>query len=74
VRELRDELERMAQLAKISLAREGSDEDRKEWFSEQVRLSVASRVNPEGVSTYQAAARFDLNWYGLARYWRRRGV
>jgi glyoxylase-like metal-dependent hydrolase (beta-lactamase superfamily II) len=74
VRELRDELERMAQLAKISLAREGSDEDRREWFSEQVRLSVASRVNPEGVSTYQAAARFDLNWYGLARYWRRRGV
>jgi glyoxylase-like metal-dependent hydrolase (beta-lactamase superfamily II) len=74
VSELRDELERMAQLARISLAREGSDEDRKEWFSEQVRLSLARRVSPDGVRTYQAAARFDLNWYGLARYWRKRGV
>jgi glyoxylase-like metal-dependent hydrolase (beta-lactamase superfamily II) len=73
VSELRDELERVAGLVKASLALEGTDDDRIKWFSEELRRHLERRLAANGVGTYQTAARFDLNWYGLARYWRKRG-
>jgi glyoxylase-like metal-dependent hydrolase (beta-lactamase superfamily II) len=70
--EMLDHLERCSDLAKASLAREGSDEDREAWFVEEVRRELRRRVSEADAQAYEAAGRFDLSWRGLARYWRKR--
>jgi glyoxylase-like metal-dependent hydrolase (beta-lactamase superfamily II) len=70
--ELADHLEWTSGLAKASLARQGSDADRERWFADQLRTALRSRAAPEDARAYEVAGRFDLNWRGLARYWRKR--
>jgi glyoxylase-like metal-dependent hydrolase (beta-lactamase superfamily II) len=70
---LRDQIDVMAALAKASLARDESDESREAWFCEEVRRELRRRLPDEEVRAYELAGRFDLNWRGLARYWRKRG-
>jgi glyoxylase-like metal-dependent hydrolase (beta-lactamase superfamily II) len=69
---LRDHIELVSGLAKASLAREGSDEDREQWFAEEVRRELGRRMNRADTRSYELAGRFDLNWRGLARYWRKK--
>ena len=69
---LGDHLGLVSDLAKTSLAREGTDEDREAWFADQVRLELARRMNHPDTRAYELADRFDLNWRGLARYWRKK--
>jgi glyoxylase-like metal-dependent hydrolase (beta-lactamase superfamily II) len=68
--EMRAHLDLVSQLAKASLDQEGTDEDRESWFGEEVRRDLRRRAADAGA--YEFAARFDLNWRGLARYWRKR--
>jgi len=70
--EFRDHLELVASFAKASLAREGTDDDRVAWFGEQVMRELRRHVGDEEARAYEVAARFDLNWRGLARYWSKR--
>ncbi len=70
--DMRDHLAFVGDLAKASLAREGDDEGRETWFSEEVRRELRHALGDEA-RTYEFAGRFDLNWRGLARYWRKRG-
>jgi hypothetical protein len=70
--QMREHLALVAGLAKISLAREGSDEDREAWFSSELRRELRCRAGDEAAAGYEFAGRFDLNWRGLARYWRKR--
>ena len=70
--ELADNLELTSTLAKQSLAREGSDEDREAWFADEWRRVLRRRMNSDDAHAYEVAGRFDLNWRGLARYWRKR--
>ena len=70
--ELLDNLELTSSLAKQSLAREGSDADREEWFADEWRRVLRRRLPGDAASAYERAGRFDLNWRGLARYWRKR--
>jgi glyoxylase-like metal-dependent hydrolase (beta-lactamase superfamily II) len=70
--ELIDNLELTSTLARQSLIREGSDEDREEWFGEQWRAVLRRRMGVDEARAYETAGRFDLNWRGLARYWRKR--
>jgi glyoxylase-like metal-dependent hydrolase (beta-lactamase superfamily II) len=70
--EMAERLEWMASIARTSLEREGSDEDRERWFSEQVRIALQQTMNLSGLTAIEIAGRLDLNWKGLARYWRRR--
>ena len=72
--EMADHLELTAGLVKASLAREGSDEDRELWFADEVRRELRRRMSEADAYAYEVAGRFDLNWRGLARYWRRRGT
>lgn len=67
--ELRERLASVAALARQSLDRDEDDEARERWFVEQVRADL--RRQPGGSDGYEAAARLDLNWRGLARYWRK---
>lgn len=69
---LRDHIEFVAALARTSLAREGTDEDREAWFADEVRREFSRRMGNADTRSYELADRFDLNWRGLARYWRKR--
>lgn len=69
--ELADHLQLVARLAKTSLAREGSDADREEWFVQEIRRELRRRMSEAEVQAYEVAGRFDLSWRGLARYWRK---
>ena len=71
--ELADHLETASDLVRKSLAREGSDEEREAWFTEEVRTLLRRRLGDADARAYEAAGRFDLSWRGLARYWRKRG-
>jgi len=72
IAELLDNLELTSRLAKASLAREGTDEEREAWFTDQVRTVLRQRLSEADARSYEVAGRFDLNWRGLARYWRKR--
>jgi glyoxylase-like metal-dependent hydrolase (beta-lactamase superfamily II) len=69
--ELRDHLELTSGLVKTSLALEGDDRAREEWFRTQLVQELQRKADENG-RAYEAAAPFDLNWRGLARYWRKR--
>jgi glyoxylase-like metal-dependent hydrolase (beta-lactamase superfamily II) len=71
---LRDHITLTSNLAKRSLAREGTDADREGWFAEELRGELTRRMNDADTHAYEVAGRFDLNWRGLARYWRKKGV
>ena len=68
-----DHLEWVSGLAKASLALEGTDEDREAWFAAEIRRELRRRTGDADAKAYEIAGRFDLNWRGLARYWRKRG-
>lgn len=69
---LRDHIELVSALAKASLAHEGADEDREAWFADEVRRELSRRMTNTDTHAYELADRFDLNWRGLARYWRKK--
>jgi glyoxylase-like metal-dependent hydrolase (beta-lactamase superfamily II) len=70
VADMRDRLAFVGDLAKASLARDGDDDARETWFSDEVRRELRRALGDEA-RTYEFAGRFDLNWRGLARYWRK---
>ena len=67
-----DHLELTGRLVMASLAQEGSDEAREGWFADQIRGELRRRMTEADAVAYEIAGRFDLNWRGLARYWRKR--
>jgi len=71
--EMADRLDWVSGLAKVSLGRDGTDEDREAWFADEVRRELQRRTSEADARAYEIAGRFDLNWRGLARYWRKRG-
>ncbi len=70
--EMADHLELVAGLVKASLARPGDDASREAWFTEEIRRELRRRLSDAEAEAYEVAGRFDLNWKGLARYWRKR--
>jgi glyoxylase-like metal-dependent hydrolase (beta-lactamase superfamily II) len=73
--EMADHLELVGDLAKRSLALPGEehgDEDRELWFTNQLRVILRRGLADPDAHDYEVAGRFDLNWRGLARYWRKR--
>jgi glyoxylase-like metal-dependent hydrolase (beta-lactamase superfamily II) len=70
--QLRDHTVLASRLVKQSLAREGEDADREKWFGEELRRELMRRMNVADAHAYEVAGRFDLNWRGLARYWRKK--
>ena len=69
---LRDHIELASGLVKQSLARDGEDADREKWYADELRLELTRRMNVADAHAYEVAGRFDLNWRGLARYWRKK--
>jgi len=70
--EMADHIDLVAGLAKVSLARGGDDAGREAWFIDEIRRELRRRMKDAEAEAYEVAGRFDLNWKGLARYWRKR--
>jgi glyoxylase-like metal-dependent hydrolase (beta-lactamase superfamily II) len=70
--EMRDRLELVGRLSKESLAVEGDDSAKEGWFVERVRRELRRSLSDADASAYEISGRFDLNWRGLARYWRKK--
>jgi glyoxylase-like metal-dependent hydrolase (beta-lactamase superfamily II) len=70
--ELREHLRLAADLARRSLDRAGEDSDREAWFAGEFRRELRRRLGEDESRNYEIAARLDLSWRGLARYWRKR--
>jgi glyoxylase-like metal-dependent hydrolase (beta-lactamase superfamily II) len=70
--EVAEHLEMTSALAKTSLARPGTDDDREAWFTEEIRRELRRRMTEAEAHAYEVAGRFDLSWRGLARYWRKK--
>jgi glyoxylase-like metal-dependent hydrolase (beta-lactamase superfamily II) len=69
--ELRENLQLAARLVEQTLARDESDQAREARFTEEVRRMLG-RMRSADAEAYEVAARFDLSWRGLARYFRTR--
>jgi glyoxylase-like metal-dependent hydrolase (beta-lactamase superfamily II) len=70
--EMGEHLALVANLVHASLARPGDDDARETWFRDEVRRELRRRLSDADAQSYEVAGRFDLNWKGLARYWRKR--
>jgi glyoxylase-like metal-dependent hydrolase (beta-lactamase superfamily II) len=66
--ELADHLEWVVTIARASLAREGTDEQREARFVDDIRRELARHAGDGDVRSYEIAGRFDLSWLGLVRY------
>ena len=71
---LRDHIGLASTLVRQSLARDGEDADREKWYADELRRELIRRMNIADAHAYEVAGRFDLNWRGLARYWRKKGA
>jgi glyoxylase-like metal-dependent hydrolase (beta-lactamase superfamily II) len=69
---LGDRLEWVGRLARTALATSGNDEERERWFVEQLRRHLRTQMTETEALEYEVAGRFDLNYRGLARYWRKK--
>src|SRR5262245_22953716 len=70
--EMADHIGLVATIVRESLGRPGDDEAREAWFTDEVRRELRRRLPEDGAARYEVAGRFDLNWKGLARYWRKK--
>jgi glyoxylase-like metal-dependent hydrolase (beta-lactamase superfamily II) len=65
-------VELVSGLARASLERAGTDEEREQWFADDMRRELRRRMTDAAAEAYEVAGRFDLSWRGLARYWRKK--
>jgi glyoxylase-like metal-dependent hydrolase (beta-lactamase superfamily II) len=70
--QLRDGLQAASRRVRASLAREATDDQREAWFVDEYRRELRQRLSDQEARVYEVAGRFDLNWRGLALYWRKR--
>jgi glyoxylase-like metal-dependent hydrolase (beta-lactamase superfamily II) len=70
--ELGSQLTLVARLAKESLAQGSDDQAHEAWFHAAIRSEIRQRLGAGDAAPYEVAAPFNLNWKGLARYWKKR--
>jgi glyoxylase-like metal-dependent hydrolase (beta-lactamase superfamily II) len=70
--DLMDNLALTSGRVRESLTAPGSDEEKSERFAEWLRLELRRHMTDAAVDSYVVAAGFKYQWFGLARYWRKR--
>ena len=65
-------LQAMAELARRSLERGNSDDERFEQFREEFERYIRSQVSEHDAAAYGRVEDMAFSWQGLARYWRKR--
>ena len=71
---LLENLNETAGWVRQSLDDPGTDEERASRFAEQLRAHMRRRMTDEQAAAYRVAAPPEQLWFGLARYWRKKGV
>lgn len=71
---LEDRLEDWAEAVRGSLEEERPDEERARDFASEVRARMPPDLPPSDAEHYRRAGGIEESWYGLARYWRKRGA
>jgi glyoxylase-like metal-dependent hydrolase (beta-lactamase superfamily II) len=69
---LLEHLQHAADLVRLSLTTEGSDDARATQFADAMRHELRRQMSEAQLAAYGLAAPFELLWLGLARYWRTR--
>ena len=69
---LLENLHTTAEIARATLSDEGTDDERRVRFVEQVRRELRRQMTDAQMGSYGVAAPFDMLWLGLARYWRKK--
>jgi glyoxylase-like metal-dependent hydrolase (beta-lactamase superfamily II) len=72
--ELRERLEEWSVAVRASLTDGESDAQRATQFAEQITTKLKRHLSEEDAIRYAKGAALELCWYGLARYWRKRGA
>jgi glyoxylase-like metal-dependent hydrolase (beta-lactamase superfamily II) len=72
--QLLDHLETTAGLAREALRSPGTDEERAERFVANLRRELRRTMTDAQVDLYEVGAPLYLQWLGLARYWRKKGM
>lgn len=74
LKELRERLEEWSMAVRESLKDGQTDAERSAQFTQQVMMTLKRHMSEQDASRYARAAALDFCWYGLARYWRKRGI
>lgn len=69
---LLDNLQTSIAIARATLAEEGTDEDRRARFADQLTRELRRQMTDAQMAPYRVAAPFEMLWDGLARYWRKK--
>jgi glyoxylase-like metal-dependent hydrolase (beta-lactamase superfamily II) len=72
--ELRERLEEWSIAVRESLKEGENDAERAAQFAQQTTTKLMRHLSEPDAKRYARGAAFELCWYGLARYWRKRGV
>lgn len=70
----RERLGQWSAWVRRSLDEDGDDADRSARFAAWVLADLRKTMSEDQVAAYELGAPPDLSWYGLARYWRKKGV
>jgi glyoxylase-like metal-dependent hydrolase (beta-lactamase superfamily II) len=70
--ELLDNLALTSATVRESLTAPGNDDEKSERFAEWLRLELRRHMTDAAIDSYVVAAGFKYQWFGLARYWRKR--
>jgi glyoxylase-like metal-dependent hydrolase (beta-lactamase superfamily II) len=69
---LLDNLQTTLGIVKATLTQEGTDEERRKTFAEELRRELRRVMTEDQIASYGIAAPFEMLWLGLARYIRTR--
>jgi len=71
--QLRAGLQDWTEAARRSLETDATDPERAAAFERHVLTSLADKATPAQIETCGQFSDFRASWYGIARYWRKRG-
>jgi glyoxylase-like metal-dependent hydrolase (beta-lactamase superfamily II) len=71
--ELRERMEEWSVAVRDSLRDGADDAQHASQFAQQVTAKLKRRLSEKDAERYAKGAALELCWYGLARYWRKRG-
>ncbi len=66
-------LKDLAAVVRTSLQEPGTDDEKARTFAEHVEHEMRRQMTEAQLASYQAAAPTEMQWLGLARYWKKKG-
>ena len=74
LRMTRDNLRASAEWVRRSLGEPGTDEEKASAYAAFMEGELQRRLTRQQIHPHHVGARFEVSWYGLARYWRKKGA